>query len=70
MLDEKIFPACILVEFHHYQTKEPQRTKSSVNALRKAGYEIFWISDLGAEYGFTRTSSDLPAASGCQAHYK
>jgi FkbM family methyltransferase len=54
MLLNAICPKCILVEFHHYQKKTPHLTRESVKLLKDAGYSIFWVSDLGAEYGFIR----------------
>ena len=55
MLESEIYPTCILVEFHHLQLKAFDKTRASVAALKAAGYRNFWISDLGAEYGFIRT---------------
>jgi FkbM family methyltransferase len=54
MLASQIFPRCILVEFHHYQLRDPGSTKASVERLRSAGYDLFWVSDLGTDYGFIR----------------
>lgn len=54
MLSNAIHPECLLVEFHHYQKQAPNLTRQAVKLLRDAGYRIFWISDLGAEYGFIR----------------
>jgi FkbM family methyltransferase len=54
MLSNAIYPECILVEFHHYQKKATDLTREAVKLLRDAGYSIFWISDLGAEYASIR----------------
>jgi FkbM family methyltransferase len=45
-------PNCILVEFHHYQLRDAASTMRSVETLRDAGYDLFWVSDLGTDYGF------------------
>jgi FkbM family methyltransferase len=54
MLDHGLLPACIILEFHHFQRKDPEATRRSVKRLEEAGYKRFWISELGAEYGFVR----------------
>lgn len=54
MLELGISPRCILVEFHHKQFGTPEKTRLSVSKIKNAGYQNFWISDLGAEYGFLR----------------
>jgi FkbM family methyltransferase len=46
-------PNCLLIEFHHLLYGfETQQTYNTVAKLLAAGYRIFWISDLGREYGF------------------
>jgi FkbM family methyltransferase len=55
IVSEGIFPTCIILEYHHFQRKDPDSTKRSVNVLKSAGYRLFWISELGAEYGFYRS---------------
>jgi FkbM family methyltransferase len=52
MLSSNITPKCIIVEFHHFQRRDPESTKQAVRKLIKVGYQLFWVSDLGAEYGF------------------
>lgn len=52
MLQQRLFPRCVLLEFHHYQRKDPAATRRSVRKLTDVGYRRFWISELGAEYGF------------------
>ncbi|MGO9264484.1 MAG: FkbM family methyltransferase [Candidatus Binataceae bacterium] len=48
-------PKCLLVEFHHKSYGYGAApTKTAVEKLKKIGYECFWISDLGREYGFLR----------------
>ena len=53
MLDEKIFPKQILVEFHHrFSQIGLNETKDIVQKLNNAGYKIAKISDSGLEYTF------------------
>jgi FkbM family methyltransferase len=52
MVSSKISPRCIILEFHHFQRRDPESTKRAVRALIEVGYQLFWVSDLGAEYGF------------------
>ena len=54
MIAEVTLPTCLLVEFHHFQCQDPSATRSAVERLQSAGYSLFWVSDLGAEYGFLR----------------
>jgi FkbM family methyltransferase len=55
LVGSEIWPKVINVEYHHrsYGISSDQ-TKTSVAKLRDAGYSIYWISDLGREYGFLR----------------
>jgi FkbM family methyltransferase len=49
----RIRPGQLLIEFHHgFYGFTPDQTRSSVRTLRSVGYEMFWISDRGLEYGF------------------
>ena len=52
MIESGLRPRCLLVEFHHFQQKRREETLKIVQRLKDAGYRNFWISDLGAEYGF------------------
>jgi len=54
ILAGSIRPSLILVEFHHgiYSSIEPAQTNNAVEALREAGYELFYVSPGGHEYGF------------------
>lgn len=52
LLDHGPRPRCIILEFHHYQRGDAASTRRSVQRLKEAGYKRFWISELGAEYGF------------------
>jgi FkbM family methyltransferase len=46
-------PRCLLIEFHHLAYGiATERTFRAVENLLAAGYRIFWISQLGREYGF------------------
>jgi homospermidine synthase len=49
-------PRVLLVEYHHRPFPKPahnrNETQKSVAALKSAGYKLFWVSDLGSEYGF------------------
>jgi FkbM family methyltransferase len=49
-------PSQLLVEFHHgmYDGIGKEKTIAAVDALRNAGYRIFYVSDAGREYGFCR----------------
>jgi FkbM family methyltransferase len=62
-IDAGIFPRIINVEFHHrsYGISTGQ-TKASVAKLRRAGYAIFWVSDLGREYAFLHQKLDTQSA--------
>jgi FkbM family methyltransferase len=55
MIKNRILPECLLIEFHHFHLSAKDRTEAAVNQLRAGGYRIFWISDLGSEYGFIAT---------------
>ena len=58
LLDEKIFPAQLLVEFHHgYYDIEVGRTRRAIDGLHEAGYKIFDISPLGREISFIHSSA-------------
>ena len=57
IVSERIFPTCIVLEYHHFQRKDPASTNRSVNVLKSAGYKLFWVSELGAEYGFYRAQA-------------
>jgi FkbM family methyltransferase len=47
----------ILVEFHHrFPTVGNEMTIEAVDILNKAGYKIFFISDIGREYSFIKVS--------------
>jgi len=53
MLEEKIFPKQILVEFHHrFHQIGLNQTKNIIPKLNNAGYKIVKISDMGLEYTF------------------
>jgi FkbM family methyltransferase len=57
MLAGPIRPAQLLIEFHHYMYGIPaDRTRRAVANLRLAGYEIFYVSSGGHEYGFVDRS--------------
>lgn len=56
MLDNGLLPRCIMLEFHHLQRRDPDATRRSVERLKDAGYQLFWISELGAEYAFIRAA--------------
>jgi FkbM family methyltransferase len=47
----------ILVEFHHrFDNVEKRKTLDAISKLNKAGYYIFFISQLGREYSFINKS--------------
>jgi FkbM family methyltransferase len=52
-------PGCLLIEFHHGMYGIlPEKTTDAVESLLHRGYEIFWISPIGREYGFLLNKSD------------
>lgn len=52
MLVSKIRPRLLLVEFHHtYYGIEAEKTRQMIDRLRVEGYEVYWVSDVGLEYG-------------------
>jgi len=55
ILASPIRPSQLLVEFHHgmYDGIGEDKTIRAVEALRAAGYRIFYVSEAGREYGFT-----------------
>ena len=51
LLKGGIRPVQILVEYHHRIHKTPlSETMESIGALEKAGYRLFWVSDMGDEF--------------------
>jgi FkbM family methyltransferase len=60
LIQDKIRPLLLLIEFHHgvYGITKSM-TRSSVQELLSYGYGIYWISDLGREYGFVDLESDF-----------
>jgi FkbM family methyltransferase len=54
-LSAGVRPKVLNVEFHHKAYGiDARRTREAVAAIRHAGYRIYWVSDLGREYGFVR----------------
>jgi FkbM family methyltransferase len=53
MISSGVRPGQLLVEFHHgmYQYG-PADTRAAVEMLREHGYELFYVSSSGHEYGF------------------
>lgn len=53
MMASNTKPQCLLIEFHHLSYGiGTERTDKAVANLLAGGYNIFWISELGREYGF------------------
>jgi FkbM family methyltransferase len=53
MIKAAIRPTMLLVEFHHgCYGISAEKTHTAVRCLQNYNYSIFWISDLGREYGF------------------
>ena len=51
LLKGNIRPVQILVEYHHRIHKTPlTETMESIGALEKAGYRLFWVSNMGDEF--------------------
>ena len=56
IMESKIFPSQILIEFHHrFRGYSIYNTKNTINLLKQNGYQIFNISDSLEEYSFIRT---------------
>lgn len=52
-----INPYQILAEFHHrFDNVDKRKTLEAINKLNNAGYDIFFISQLGREYSFLNKS--------------
>lgn len=48
-----IRPKQLLIEFHHTMYGiDRHQTRNAVRKLQQAGYKIFYVSDVGLEYGF------------------
>jgi FkbM family methyltransferase len=55
IISSRELPNCLLLEFHHMLYGiGVQQTYRAVESLLAAGYRIFWVSNLGREYGFIR----------------
>lgn len=55
IINSKIFPTQILVEFHHrFPEIGLQKTKDAINLLKKSGYCIFSISPMKDVFGFIK----------------
>jgi FkbM family methyltransferase len=53
MIATAVRPKMLLVEFHHGCFGiSAEKTRSAVSRLTDYGYGIFWVSDVGREYGF------------------
>lgn len=53
ILSTSIRPRQLLIEFHHTMYGiEKSRTLDAVARLKAAGYALFYVSDVGLEYGF------------------
>lgn len=53
MISSRALPRCLLVEFHHLTYGiSIEETCKAVASLSAVGYRIFWVSQLGREYGF------------------
>lgn len=52
-----IRPRQLLIEFHHrFPEFGTARTEAAIKSLKDAGYRLFWVSDLGEEFGFVHRS--------------
>jgi len=53
IIDVGIRPQQLLIEFHHNMyTHGRGETDRAVAMLKTAGYDLFWVSDVGHEYAF------------------
>jgi FkbM family methyltransferase len=60
MLRSGIYPAQILVEFHHrFPSIGVQETKKAVSNLRKMGYYLFSVSNTGEDFCFVRKQTAI-----------
>lgn len=49
----RLRPRQLLIEFHHgFYGFTSAKTRAAVSTLHDMGYEVFWVSDRGLEYGF------------------
>jgi len=54
-------PQHLLVEFHHGMYGiDREKTMKAVDALRRDGYRLFYVSATGREYGFLRAPARVP----------
>jgi FkbM family methyltransferase len=59
ILSGPVRPHQWLIEFHHRMYGIPNsRTEAAVNKLRSAGYQLFYVSESGHEYGFVYRGSE------------
>jgi FkbM family methyltransferase len=64
LLESGIRPSIIDIEYHHKSFGIPkERTEASVSKLKAAGYKVYWVSDLGREYGLVLDGAARPAVS-------
>lgn len=62
LASSQVRPAQLLVEFHHLlYTHTHQQTRDAVAKVLGLGYDLFWVSDLGREYGFRKRNLDQNA---------
>ena len=55
LLDSKIYPKQILVEFHHrFASIGVEKTRVIIDRLKASGYQIVYISPIGREITFAR----------------
>jgi FkbM family methyltransferase len=53
MIATSVRPTMLLVEFHHgFYGIRAEKTRCAVSRLIEYEYGIFWVSDVGREYGF------------------
>ena len=58
LLAGPVRPVQLLIEFHHrLYAHRADETRAAVAKLRRAGYEIMWMSDIGREYAFVRVDT-------------
>lgn len=63
IIAQSIFPAQLLIEFHHgMYSIDCDATREAVQRLMSVGYKIYYVSEIGHEYGFFLPDSIRPAA--------
>jgi FkbM family methyltransferase len=53
MINNKIFPSQLLIEFHHrFKNIKARKTKKYIKILIKNNYQLFYVNKSGTDFGF------------------